>query len=52
MLPILLIATAIIISGCQRPRPLAEPKPNPGLFTGKSGEWVFGNTRKKRRKRR
>ena len=52
VLPILLIATAIIISGCQRPRPLAEPKPNPGLFTGKSGEWVFGNTRKKRRKRR
>ena len=50
--PLLLIVIGLITNGCQRPRPLAEPGPEPGLFTGKSGELVFGNKRQKRRKRR
>jgi len=51
VLPVLLIIIAIVTNGCQRPRPLAEPPPEPGLFTGKAGEFVFGNTRKKRKRR-
>jgi hypothetical protein len=50
--PLLLFIAAIAINGCQRPRPIAEPPPEPGLFSGKTGEFVFGDTRKKRRKRR
>lgn len=52
VLPILMIMILIVTVGCQRPRPLAEPGPNPGLFSGKAGEFVWGNTKKKRRKRR
>ena len=50
--PLLLFIVALVANGCQRPRPLAEPPPEPGLFSGKAGEFVFGNTSKKRRKRR
>jgi len=49
--PLLLIIVSLVTMGCQRPRPLAEPKPEPGLFSGKSGEFVYGGG-KKRRKRR
>jgi hypothetical protein len=52
LFPLLLIIVAIVTNGCQRPRPIAEPPPEPGLFSGKAGEFVFGDTRKKRRKRR
>jgi hypothetical protein len=50
--PLLLVIIVLIANGCQRPRPLAEPGPEPGLFSGKAGEFVFGDRRKKRRKRR
>ena len=49
---LLIIMIIIVSSGCQRPRPLAEPGPNPGLFSGKAGEFVFGDKKKSRRKRR
>ena len=51
LFPVLLIVIAIVKNGCQRPRPLAEPPPEPGLFSGKAGEFVIGG-KKKRRKRR
>ena len=49
--PVLLVVVAIVTIGCQRPRPLAEPPPEPGLFSGKAGEFVFGNKRKRRKRR-
>jgi hypothetical protein len=50
--PLLLFIIVIVTNGCQRPRPIAEAPPEPGLVSGKTGEFVFGDTRKKRRKRR
>jgi|GEM_PF-2672141 len=50
--PLLLTIVAIVTNGCQRPRPLAEPGPTPGIFSGKAGEFVFGDTKKRKRRRR
>jgi hypothetical protein len=50
---LLLIMIVLTTSGCQRPRPLAEPLPEPGIFSGKTGEMIiFDDRRKKRRRRR
>ena len=52
LFPFLLIIISLVIVGCKRPRPLAEPPPEPGLFSGKSGQFEYYNSGKKRRKRR
>jgi hypothetical protein len=48
--PLLLVIISLAITGCKRPRPVAEPGPEPGLFSGKKGEVIiFSNKKRKRR---
>jgi len=50
VLPLLLIVISLVVTGCQRPRPVAEAGPEPGLFTGKSGEFVIISDKKRKRR--
>ena len=48
--PALLIIISLAITGCVKPRPLKKPEAQPGLFSGKSGEFtIYSDKQRKRR---
>jgi hypothetical protein len=38
LLTMVLVVMSVSLGACERPRPVAEKKPEPGLFSGKKGE--------------
>jgi len=47
-----LVIVSLVLGGCnfKRPRPLAKEKASPGLFSGKSGEIIIYDTKKRKRR--
>jgi len=50
VVPALLVIIAIALTGCQRPKPLKKDGPEPGLFSGKKGEFVIYSTKTRKRR--
>jgi len=48
--PALLVIISLAITGCVKPRPLKKKGPDPGLFTGKSGQFTVYTTKKRKRR--
>jgi len=49
ILVILLVMMSVTLGACARPRPFNPNKPEPGLFSGKSGELVIYNSKTRKR---
>ncbi len=48
--PALLVIISLAIAGCAKPRPIKKKGPEPGLFTGKSGQFVIYTNKKRKRR--
>lgn len=50
LFPALLVVVSLVITGCVTPRPMKKKAPEPGLFSGKSGQFVIYSDKKRKRR--